>query len=278
MQEEEFKTLFEKQKKNGASSSLLMQLRFSYELSAADEIYDLLAKTEDFVVREWIRLSAMEGMPISLIRTFPEMSEEQIRVSRKKYFYEKEGIQELQDAEAEVNRKLQKLQLLVDRTEPMEKFLNVILKQKDALIKGFQEQNGQAQEQIRQMSEQLKVYERKIADLKIHARTMPEKKAMIPWEECDHRQESNLEECPPVKQHGFSLKAWFRKNKKEAVADYLKNPDWNTEQMKFLIECLEEGLELKDIKDIADPKLSVEKMGLMKRALLSGRKEKGKQE
>ena len=68
MTEENFKEFYEEQKKAGANFSLLAQLRFSFALSVPEEAYELLVQTEDFEVREWIRFSLLEGVPLEQVR------------------------------------------------------------------------------------------------------------------------------------------------------------------------------------------------------------------
>ena len=63
MTEEQLKHILEEQQKAGAPLSLLTQMRFAYELELPEEIYALLIQTEDFEIREWIRISVMEGIP-----------------------------------------------------------------------------------------------------------------------------------------------------------------------------------------------------------------------
>lgn len=269
MTEEEFKKLYAEQKAAGASMSLLMQIRFAYETGNLDEIYESLIRTEDFQIREWMRFSAMEGLPAELIRMYEKMTVEEIKESRRKYFLEKEGVQELSATEEEVRNKLQKLQLLVEQAQPMEKFLNVILKQKDALIKNFQMQTEQMAAQNDSLAKQLKECRERI-------RSMEEKELARKSELAgtDVQTGAGISEDirePAGRLPGVRRFRFWRRRKADAIVEYIKDPKWDADQMEFLIDCVEDGMNLDDMKRISSPDLPVNKMKLLKKAFTAER-------
>ena len=68
MTEEQLKNIIEEQQRAGAPLSLMTQMRFAYELGLPEETYDLLIQTEEFEIREWLRISLMEGIPLNEVR------------------------------------------------------------------------------------------------------------------------------------------------------------------------------------------------------------------
>lgn len=278
MTEEQFKKILEEQQEHDAPFSLLAQLRFSFEMSVPDEMYKLLIGTKEFETREWIRLSFMDGIPMEELRKFPEMDKTQIRETRRNYIYKKEGIREQKELEVEMNKKLQKLQLLVEQSKPMERYLEVILKQKDTLIENYRLQVMQVKEQNAMLTEELKEETTQIKELQqelMRTGLDREKAKEIICGENDVKypavvsREDRTEAFTVVK----GKHKWFRwrqrrqRKRQDAAAEYLKNPNWTSEQMVFVIECLEEGMRLDDIKKISSPKISVERMRMLKRVL-----------
>lgn len=252
MTEENFKEFYEEQKKAGANFSLLAQLRFSFALSVPEEAYELLVQTEDFEVREWIRFSLLEGVPLEQVREYPQMDKEGIKESRRQYFLEKEESPGEKEAQAAADEKFEKLKELVERTRPMEEFLEVLLKQKDRLIEDFRQQNTRLQEQNSQMTGRLEEYRGRSEALERELLLQKAGKALPPAE--------------PLPLWAFR-KRRHRKSREEEVADYLKDPAWTPEQMEFLIDCVEEGMGLEELRQISDPNLPVKRMELLKRAI-----------
>lgn len=205
MTQEQFQKLFDKQNDAGANFSLLAQLKFLFEFSAPDEMYELIVQSEEFEIREWMRFSLMDGIPMEQIREYPQMNVAQIRESRRQYFYKREGVQELKETEEIMNRKLQKLEFLIEKSEPMEKFLNVLLKQKDDLIENFQQQITRMQEQNSYLTEQVKEYSERIEEIK-----MKEQQAEKPAEIAEYQEirEENPVVLPTVRRSLWRKKYW----------------------------------------------------------------------
>lgn len=208
MTQEQFQKLFDKHNDAGANFSLLAQLKFLFEFSAPDEMYELIVQSEEFEIREWMRFALMDGVPMEQIREYPQMNVEQIRESRRLYFYKKEGVQELKETEEIVNRKLQKLEFLVEKTEPMEKFLNVLLKQKDELIANFQQQITRMQEQNAYLTEQLKEYSGQIEELKREGQQTDNAAEIAEYQEI---REENPVVLPTVRRGLWRRKYWKKR-------------------------------------------------------------------
>lgn len=117
MTEEQLKNIIEEQQRAGAPLSLLTQMRFAYELGLPEETYDLLIQTEDFELREWLRISLMEGIPLNEVRQYQTMNIKEIQTFRRRYFLKKENVEELKEIREQTEKKLQKLELLVDKTD-----------------------------------------------------------------------------------------------------------------------------------------------------------------
>ena len=97
MTEEQLKNIIEEQQRAGAPLSLLTQMRFAYELGLPEETYDLLIQTEDFELREWLRISLMEGIPLNEVRQYQTMNIKEIQTFRRRYFLKKENVEELKE-------------------------------------------------------------------------------------------------------------------------------------------------------------------------------------
>lgn len=262
MTEEQLKHILEEQQKAGAPLSLLTQMRFAYELELPEEIYDLLIQTEDFEVREWIRISIMEGIPLKEVRQYQTMNVEEIRTFRRKYFLKRENVEELKEIKEQTEKKLQKLELLVDKTEPMEKYIQVLLKQKDKMFDTCQKQLESLQEKNEKLEEQLELRQR-LAE--------PPRQLFPPEEEKEDLSEAPV--IPPALPEPAPLPWWAfcrrkkRRKETDSMAEYLKQSSWSQEQMEFILECLEEHMSMEDIKRITGPEMNVEKMRLLKRMI-----------
>ena len=64
-------------------------MRFAYELGLPEETYDLLIQTEEFEIREWLRISLMEGIPLNEVRQYQTMNIKEIQTFRRRYFLQK---------------------------------------------------------------------------------------------------------------------------------------------------------------------------------------------
>lgn len=250
MTRERFEEFYKERKQEGASMSLLMQLRFCFELNLPDEIYMLTLQGQTLEIREWIRMSAMEGIPYEEIQDYPDMTEEEIRESRRRYFYKQEGIRGQKAMEEEVDRKLLKLQLLEEKTDSMEKFLQVILKQKDRMLENYQVQITQLQKQLDSQTQKIPQEERE-----------PEQENPVIEQEREGVEEKNIQKRIPF----WRRRAYQREM--DGISEYLKNTAWSSEQLGFLISCAQEGMTLADLTKISSPQLSVERMQLLKRVL-----------
>ncbi len=262
MTEEQLKHILEEQQKAGAPLSLLTQMRFAYELELPEEIYALLIQTEDFEIREWIRISVMEGIPLKEVRQYQTMNVEEIRTFRRKYFLKRENIEELKEIKEQTEKKLKKLELLVDKTEPMEKYIQVLLKQKDRMLDTCQKQLESLQEKTEKLEEQLELRQR-LAE--------PPRQLFPPEEEKEDLSEAPA--VPPALSEPVPLPWWAfcrrkkRRKETDSMAEYLKQSSWSQEQMEFILECLEEHMTMEDIKRITGPEVNVEKMRLLKRMI-----------
>ena len=160
MKEEQLKNIIVEQQRAGAPLSLLTQMRFAYELGLPEEIYNLLIQTEDFEIREWLRISLMEGIPLNEVRQYQTMNIKEIQTFRRRYFLKKENVEELKEIREQTEKKLQKLELLVDKTEPMERYIHVLLKQKDKMLDTCQKQLESLRRKTEKLEEQLELWQR----------------------------------------------------------------------------------------------------------------------
>lgn len=263
MTEEQFQKLFEEQKAKDAGFALLAQLRFAYEFAAPDEYYDLLLQTDDFRIREWMHFSLMEGFPMNQIRAYPKMKEAEIQESRKQYFYKKEGVLELKEAEDQMERSLQKLRMLVEKSQSIEVFLSDMVNKKDILIENLQQQISHLQEENSKCAARIEL------DV-VRLKSYEEQLELQKEPDLVSKEENAAVKLPESKEMSYpwmSRKKRRHRKQEDAITDYLKHPAWSPEQMAFLVGCLEEGMELDEIKMISSPEIPVERMEMLKRVL-----------
>lgn len=263
MTEEQLKNIIEEQQRAGAPLSLLTQMRFAYELDLPEETYDLLIQTEDFEIREWLRISLMEGIPLNEVRQYQTMNIKEIQTFRRRYFLKKENVEELKEIREQTEKKLQKLELLVDKTEPMERYIHVLLKQKDKMLDTCQKQLESLRRKTEKLEEQLELWQR-LSEPSRQTFPPKEDKEELPPE--PKALPSVLPEPEPIPWWAFCRR---KKRRKETgiIAEYLKQSSWSREQMEFILECLEEHMTMEDIKQITGPEMEIEKMRLLKRMI-----------
>lgn len=283
MDTEKFETFIREKEEKNPDQIYLGQLILAKHFCTMEQLEFLADQTDPRQQLLFLVLMRYD-CPFSYLKELGGLSQEQIREKLTERLYLLDGIGEKQE---KIELQIEHLKLMVKNTEQMEKYLHVIVKQKDRMLEEYDKEIRSLREQLeaiqkteypekkqpepgtgtesREMESQI---EPKSA---IEAETEPQNVAEIT---AKMKQESQKEQKGAFEQiKNPSLFSRFRQKKKQEASyqflAYLREAQWTEEQMDFLLQCHKEGMTEEDIFQISDPGFTVERMQLLKKVLRS---------
>jgi hypothetical protein len=246
------------------------QLAIAASMKIQQEILNILDKIEEWHVREWLYICAVDGMSAEKIMELAETkaSVRQIRKARMEYLRNRCVQTDMLQIKIEtLHKEVQEVcQESRQTRSTIENGLEDALK-KQALaqtetIRAKDDMIEMLKNQIMQLQEQNKHIQTSMISVP-DSGTREE-----PLQEIKHNiepLESTLPESKKKTKPGqiFSLMRRGSETRK-FIERYIQNDKMSMEQTDFLLECLEEGMSLKEIESFAAPGLSVDVMRRLK--------------
>lgn len=268
------------------------QLRIAESMKVKPEILEILKKVEAWQKREWLYICALDGMPVEQIRALQESraSTLKIRKAKQEFISEKYAQTDL------LQKNVESLQ------KEVQSAFRESREARSAIENGLEEalrKQAQAQEEtIRTKDKIIEMLNLRVAELesrKLQEKEKQDEKMQMTDGE-DHSVRKHQEwrtktekitepeitnpETDPVadvaentaqalrreKKGLLSLLVAARKDSdtKRFIDRYIKDDSITPEQKEFLLDCLEEGMDIKEIGKFAAPGLSVAVMQRLK--------------
>ena len=251
------------------------QVEMARSMKVKTGILEILEQTEDWIVREWIYICAMEGMNETQLKTLQTASVRKIQKSRKDFLQEK-----FSSADGVLQKEVEQLQLEVQQVAKDSRDVRSAIEEglKDALEK----QAAAQEEALRATKSLLAVKEQEVQDLKKKNDSLTckirqiEQESVIPGKRRDQKKEPQMieseertEDSGKKERHELSLTGFLFKRKKESeirkfIETYLQGTAFKEEQKEYLLQCLEEGMPIKAVEKFAIPGIDVSMMQRLK--------------
>lgn len=235
------------------------QIIIAKSMGMENELVVFLQGQKDWKRREWFYLCAVDGMTISELQKLDEEKATIGQIRKNRIEFLKNLYMNRDDISKEISRMKQeidetskqstRLQKLIE--ENLEAALQREMESKEQLLKEKERIIQIQKEEISQLKEQL------------------EKKPIQNQEEAKEKVPTETGGKMPYKKR-TSIRFWKKKEQEKFLTDCLKDEKYTEEQIDFLLGCLEEGMNVREIKAIASPNLSVVVMQRLKKMQKKG--------
>ncbi len=269
------------------------QIEIAKSMKVQPEILDILEKVEEWQNREWLYICALDGLPAEQIRKMQEgkASIGQIRKTRLDFLREQlvrtdpfqDRLEKLQQEVRDVCKESRDTRNAIERgledalkkqaraqeetIRTKDQMMEMLTMQVEELNQKLQEQEKQTEKIQTAAEEDRSVRKRK---RKTEAETITEPETPAPEvaseEESADAAGQAAEDIHREKKGILSLFASARKDSdtRRFIDRYIKDDSITPEQKEFLLDCLEEGMSIKEIEKFAAPGLSIEVMQRLK--------------
>lgn len=251
------------------------QVEMARSMKVKPGILEILEQTEDWIVREWIYICALEGMNEKQLKELQTASVRKIQKNRREFLQEK-----FSSADGTLQKEVEQLQLEVQQVAKDSRDVRRAIEEglKDALEK----QAAAQEEALRATKSLLNVKEQEVQDLKKKNESLIckirqiEQESVCPKETNEEKMETQtIEREESTGGYGkkekqeFSLPGFLFRRKKESeirkfIETYLQGTSFNEEQKEYLLQCLEEGMSVKAVEKFAIPGIDVSMMQRLK--------------
>lgn len=255
------------------------QIEIARSMKVKPEILEILGKVEEWQNREWLYICALDGMSAEEIAALQHInaSTGQIRKARLDH----------------LRKMCTQTDLFQNKLEVLQKEVQEVCKEsreaRSAIENGLEaalKKQAQAQaETIRTKDQMIEMLRLKIEDLEQRLLEM-NRREEVEKQENPYKKNNSIQDVPdhsvPEKKQekaveqrqyrdsGKGLVKLFTSARKDSdikrfIETYIKDDNLTTEQKEFLLDCMEEGLSIKEIEKFAAPGLSVEVMQRLKK-------------
>lgn len=277
------------------------QIKIARGMKVNEEILAVLEKVEKWQNREWLYICALDGMSVDQIRELQETNATtgKIRKARMDYLRDKcvrtdllqKEVESLHKEVREVCNESRKVRRTIE--DGLEEALRKQTKAQEETIQAKDQMIGMLQQKIEELNNQLEEKTRLLSGQVSTAQSPYELQNMNRKKETkgisDNRDKKNqqiekvyadmnfvgndsAESEAHVQKQDLNRKGFwglFAEARKESdikrfIDQYIKNDKMKSEQTEFLLDCLEEGMSVKEIEKFAAPGLPVEVMKRLK--------------
>lgn len=273
------------------------QIEIAKSMKVKPDILDILNKVEEWQNREWLYICALDGMPTEQIRTLQESKATtgQIRKARMDHLQNicvktdlfQKNVESLQKEVREVCRESREARNAIENglEEAMKKQAQAqeeTILAKDQVIAMLHVQVEDLKRQLKECREMVGSYSltdetnieqpvlKKVRDIE-QPLSVPEV-SDPPRGDAERNESASRKEREYLRQKNSGnrfIKAIMGTRKdtdiRRFIEKYIKDDKLSDEQKDFLLDCLEEGIEIKDIEKFAAPGLPVKVMQRLKR-------------
>lgn len=255
----------------------MQQLQMAQNMGISKEGLDFLASIEEWKKRELYYICLVDGIPVEQLKTNEKRGTDSLNwiyKLRMEYWNNKNAatVGGVFPLGREVEKLKNEVQTVCRESHDIRAAMEKNLEKLTSSQAEVQQETLAAKNQIIEMqkdeNERLK---QQIKNLKVTLTSLP--KDTI---EHKQRQQNQIFMAQTASnQNTFSkiklrvLQEHFKQKKnKRFIDDYIRNPEFSVEQKEFILDCLEEGVDIHEIGKIAIPGLNVEMMERLKRLYL----------
>lgn len=226
----------ESDQKTKVAHVLENQIVIARSMGMENELILFFQEQKDWKRREWFYLCAVDGMTISDLKKLDEEKATigQIRKSRIEF------LKNLYMSRDDISKEISKMKQEIDETT----------RQSDRLQKLIEENLEAALRREAESKEKL---------LEEKERTIQVQKEEI------LRLKKQLQENKTQIQKRKTIRFWKKKEQERFLTDCLRDEKYTEEQIDFLLGCLEQGMDAREIKAFASPNFSVLVMQRLKK-------------
>ncbi|MCP1101994.1 hypothetical protein M2454_000787 [Aequitasia blattaphilus] len=233
---------------------LSYQLEVAKEFGLKEAEADFLSKIKDWKTREWYLICIIDGMPLEDLLILAKAAADIDKVKKAR-------IENWSKKVSKTDRLNQTVLKLKDEVSDVCKESQEIKKVISENIEQAFKQQSKAQEDI------IKSKEEMILMLEQKVKSLEEERGK------ERLYRNSVQVRDDASSQPSGIRGWFFNVRKAGdtgkfIRTYLKDEKYSVEQKEFLIECIEEGIQIKDIEVLASPNLSVSTMKRLKEMIL----------
>lgn len=278
-------------------------LKFARSLRAEPEIMELLQQTADDLTRMWLVLCLVDGMDQDLVGKLAGINISKIQIERNEYLKEKYMksdvlFRKVENLKKEVADELQESRTVRKSIEQgLEEALKQQMKAQEELIASKDDMIGILRRQVvdlerkqrkvtteqspqnqKEQNETLQKGQSQVQEAVDSAGTASRMERRSETMEGTMISGMELQWRPEPKQSIRRMLAYKRKttDAKKFIEEFIQNDQMNEEQKEYLLQCLEEGLTVREIEMFASADLSVDIMRRLRRYYEQHTKNNGK--
>lgn len=260
-------------------------MKVAQSLRAEPEIMTVLSQTKDDLTRLWLTVCLMDGMSKDSVIDLTGVNISKIQSVRNEYLKKKymqsdalyqtvEGLKEQVAEELQESKEVRMSieQGLDEALKQQVKTQEELVASKDEMIAMLKKQNVELERRLYQMNQGKSHQGSGISPMpeRIEKNVMKEsgdesetsKKQGTAVSKDTIQEETEVQTIPQPKKSLKRFLAYTRENKdtKRFIQEFIKTDKMNNEQKEYLLQCLEEGLSVKEMEMFASADLPVEIM------------------
>lgn len=238
----------ENDQKSKVEHVLENQIVIARSMGMENELVLFLQGQKDWKRREWFYVCALDGMTISDLQKLDEEKAtiSQIRKSRieflKNLYMSRDNLSE------EISRMKQEIEETAEQSSRLRKLIE------ENLEAALQREAESKEKLLEEKERTIQVQRDEILRLK---KQLQENKTQESKEENKESQEEETVKKEKPVQKKKSIRFWKRKNQEKFLTDCLRDEKYTEEQIDFILNCIEEGMDIQEVKVIASPSFSV---------------------
>lgn len=238
---------------------LTYQLKVAKEFGLKETESEFLKKITDWKTREWYLICIIDGMPLDDLLIMAKAAANIDKVKKARIETWRKKVSKTDQLNKSVLRLQEEVSTVCKESQEIKKVISENIEQ------AMQQQAKAQADTLAAKDEIISMLERKVATLEDNERL---------YRNSVQKKMDTGNENQPTK----TFKGWFFSSKKVGdtnrfIKTYLKDDKYSSEQKNYLIECIEEGMSLKEIQAFASPNIDVITMKRLKDMVLKKRGE-----
>ncbi|CUX28244.1 MAG TPA: hypothetical protein DIW17_00755 [Clostridiales bacterium] len=243
------------------------QLAIASSMKVEKAVLYVLNTVADWHVREWLYICAVDGMPAEQLKNFAETKTNVLEIKKERMVFLRDRYVQTDPLQLKIETLQKEVQEVCQESRQARSTIENGLE--DALKKQAQAQT----ETIHVKDEIIAMLKNQVLDLQEDRKAFPSEKEIVPKSGTDNTVLEALDVGAKTlhrtkkKSGAGQLLSLIRRNAetKKFIERYIQSDKMSTEQTNFLLDCLEEGMSVKDIEAFAAPGLSLEMMSRLKK-------------
>lgn len=232
-------------------------------MELSEEAQEILTKKMNWKIREHLYFCVIDGVDLEILKGLPveTITVEEIMEIRKSHWTGKADV----TPAYELMEKM--VAEIVATQEESQKVIAALKENNDLLLrKNSEKRSVESKKNVSELASKLKESDEKCRELEKEVEELKSESLRRETESSMPLRNSASEENQGSSKGLFSflLKKKREKQERDFLNNYLSDEKWTKEQRSFFVQCLAEGLSVKEIDKFACPALSVDNMMTLK--------------